>query len=202
MTTVGGNPARVLADEPEVVVSLGTDHHLFDRLVDWMDTWLADQVDPPSCLIQYGASRCPTNAEGVSRLPRSELLRLYGSAKVVIVQGGPGSILDAREVGVLPIAVPRRPEKLEVVDGHQIAFTKTMELHGEALSVDSEQELRQALESALHDPSSVRKAARVKHTAETASNFGSRIETLIAEPLHSRMLRKMWLLWRAKADGG
>lgn len=195
-------PEELLAGTaPEVVVSVGTDFHLFDRLIDWVDDWLAEQCDPPSCLVQYGSSRQPTIAQGVARLPRSELLKLYASAKVVIVQGGPGSILDAREVGVLPIAVPRRPEKQEVVDGHQIAFTKTMEMHGEALGAHTELELRMALETALLDPESVRKAARVNHPEAAASFLAAEIERLMAKPRNPQALRKSWRLWRKRAGG-
>ncbi|MDQ0092660.1 glycosyltransferase [Paeniglutamicibacter psychrophenolicus] len=185
---------------PEIVVSVGTDFHLFNRLIDWVDDWLAEQGTPPSCVVQYGSSREPTNALGISRLPRNELLELYASAKAVIVQGGPGSILDAREVGILPIAVPRRPEMHEVVDGHQIAFTKTMQEHGEALMAETEQELRTVLERAMANPESMRKAARVNHSQDAASVLGSEIERIMAAPRHPQALRRTWRLWRRKPE--
>ena len=39
------------AVEHQVVVSVGTDHHAFDRLVGWMDAWLEGRV--------FGSGRGP-----------------------------------------------------------------------------------------------------------------------------------------------
>ena len=39
---------------PLVFVTVGSDHHRFDRLVSWVDAWAAGRdVD---CVIQYGTS--------------------------------------------------------------------------------------------------------------------------------------------------
>ena len=181
----GAHPA------PQVVVSLGTDHHTFDRLVDWIDDWLAGIPDPPSCLVQHGASRAPRHADGVTRMPREDLLALYRTATVVVVQGGPGSILDAREAGHLPIAVPRRPELREVVDGHQIAFTETMAQHGDAILAQDQRSLAAELEKALLDPSSVRTAPRVSLAAEAAERLGAAVERLEKTPTGPIALRRI-----------
>ncbi|MFI5084468.1 MAG: hypothetical protein ACHP7K_00910 [Actinomycetales bacterium] len=159
------------ASYPMLVVSLGTDHHKFDRLVDWIDDWLAARDDPPSCLIQHGASREPRFAAGIPRMPREDLLDLYARATVVVVQGGPGSILDAREVGQMPIAVPRRPELHEVVDGHQIAFTATMAHHGEAIAAESAAALAMALDYGFGHPELMRTAPRRSGAAVAAQKL-------------------------------
>lgn len=138
-----------------MVVSLGTDHHKFDRLVGWVDDWIAARDGDVDCLVQYGSSRVPTLARGVDRMPRTEILALYSASDVVVVQGGPGSILDAREVGRIPLAVPRLPHLHEVVDGHQVAFTRAMVASGDAIMAASYEELVSALEAALADPNSV-----------------------------------------------
>ncbi|MFJ2617875.1 hypothetical protein [Glutamicibacter sp. NPDC087344] len=183
---------------PEIVVSVGTDLHLFDRLIDWVDDWLACQDNCPTCLVQYGASHEPKHALGISRVSRLELLDLYADAKVVIVQGGPGSILDARQVGVLPIAVPRWPERNEVVDGHQIAFTETMDAHGEAVFVNSEDQLRNSLELALGHPEQFHKSPRISQTELASRVLGDEIERLFSEPRKSQIARRSWRLLRAR----
>lgn len=184
--------------QPEIVVSVGTDLHLFNRLIDWVDDWLGSQEDRPTCLVQYGASRAPRNALGVSRMSRDELLDLYAGAKVVVVQGGPGSILDAREVGALPIAVPRWPENQEVVDGHQIAFTETMERHGEAVAIHSEDQLRWSLDAALENPDCFRKAPRISDPTNATAFLEAEIEKLINDPRNSQMLKKAWSMMRSR----
>lgn len=146
---------------PVVVVSLGTDHHKFDRLVDWIDTWLEQRSGPVDCLVQHGFSRPPRLAAAVERIPRVELLELYRSSDVVVVQGGPGSILDVREVGKIPIAVPRRAELDEVVDDHQKAFTEVMAEQGDAILVDSYASFAEKLEFAISNPATVTTAPRI-----------------------------------------
>lgn len=181
--------------EPSIVVSLGTDHHKFDRLVDWIDEWLRSMSDPPTCLVQHGASRPPLMAVARDRMPRPELLRLYENATVVVVQGGPGSILDARSVGHVPIAVPRRPELHEVVDGHQIAFTRTMAKLGEAIAAESAEELVRALEAALRNPESVRTPPRTSHPELAGQKLQEELEHLSAThsgPIALRRIRQVF----------
>lgn len=121
---------------PKIVVSLGTDHHAFDRLVSWTDEWLEQQAAPPSCLVQHGASRPPRRAPGVTMVSHQEILDLYADAEVIVVQGGPGSIIDALSTGHIPIAVPRRSQLHEVVDDHQVEFAQQMARQGQAVLAD------------------------------------------------------------------
>ncbi len=179
------------ASQPQVIVSLGTDHHRFDRLVDWIDEWLSSTPSAPSCLVQHGASRAPRFAEGVTRMPRQELLGLYSRATVVVVQGGPGSILDAREVGHIPIAVARRPEMHEVVDSHQIAFANTMARYGNAMVVNSSGALAQAMERALQYPESMRTAPRISGAQTAAMKLDEAIRQLEMSPHKPVALRRI-----------
>ena len=166
---------KVPNEQPKIVVSLGTDHHKFDRLVDWVDDWIDQRDGPVECLIQHGSSRVPRSAKAVERMPRTELLVLYGQADVVLVQGGPGSILDARKVGRIPIAVPRRPELDEVVDGHQKVFTHAMVRQGNAIMAESYSALVEELERAIADPASVATSPRVARADLAARNLEAAI---------------------------
>lgn len=156
-----GSPVTTDSGKYRLVVSVGTDHHLFDRLIDWVDQWVEQQSEAPSVFVQHGASRIPRNGVGKDRLARADLLKIYQQADVVVVQGGPGSILDVREVGIIPIAVPRFPQLREVVDGHQIEFTKVMAEHGNAIYVDEREALHQALDKAMLDPAGLRTEPRL-----------------------------------------
>lgn len=143
----------------DVVVSLGTDHHRFDRLVDWLDAWLTTRPDV-RCLLQHGFSRPSTLATSVPRLPRTELLEHYRRASAVVVQGGPGSILDARGLGLMPFAVPRLARLGEHVDNHQAVFTAYMVEQGEALRPDTGDALAGLLDAALARPAEFRTEPR------------------------------------------
>lgn len=171
----------------DLVVSLGTDYHHFDRLVSWVDAYLAEHPDV-SCLVQHGFTAAPQQAEAVERIPRAELLELYRAAKVVLVQGGPGSILDAREVGAIPLAVPRRTELDEVVDNHQVEFSRVMEEHGETIVVTSAEDLARRLDAALANPESLQGTLRVPGNNEAADKLSNQLLTL--EQQHHSFIRR------------
>ncbi|UIK89346.2 glycosyltransferase [Arthrobacter polaris] len=124
-------------------------------------------------------------------MPRPELLLLYEHAQVVVVQGGPGSILDARSVGHIPIAVPRRPELHEVVDRHQIAFTRTMAKQGEAIAAESAEELIAALDRALKYPNTMRTEPRTSHPELAGEKLSSTLEHLVTTDSGPMALRRI-----------
>ncbi len=92
-------------------------------------------------------------ADNVKLLPAGTLKRLYAKAQVVLVQGGPGSIQDARATGAIPLVVPRRVEFDEVVDNHQVPFVTMMEKQGGAVIVESRADLFDKLTLAFENPS-------------------------------------------------
>lgn len=105
-----------------VVVSAGTYHLPFDRLVDWMAPWVADHSDV-RVIMQHGPSKPLQGAENHALLPYSELLDMCSSADAIVLQGGAGGVMDMRQLGRIPIVVPRVPVDDEVVDDHQLLFT-------------------------------------------------------------------------------
>jgi len=105
-----------------IVISVGTDHHPFDRIVRWADDWQARHVQD-RVVVQHGWTRGPTRAEGFDFGPHREILTAMAAADVVITHGGPGTISDARRSDHRPIVVPRDPALGEHVDDHQLRFS-------------------------------------------------------------------------------
>lgn len=171
----------------DLVVSLGTDYHHFDRLVSWVDAYLADHPDV-SCLVQHGFTTPPQHAEAVERMPRAELLEIYRKATIVLVQGGPGSILDAREVGAIPLAVPRIAELDEVVDNHQVEFSKVMQEHGETIIVSSAEDLREKLDAGFANPEIHRGSVRLPGSEKAAENLMDHFNTI--EEQHPNFIKR------------
>lgn len=161
---------------PDIVVSLGTDHHPFPRLVEWLDQAL-EQLPEVSCLLQHGFTRPSERAMNTHRMPRTELLEMYHSAQVVIVQGGPGSILDARLTGHIPLAVPRLAHLGEVVDDHQVAFTRHMVEDGEARLVEGPDELLTAIKAIMARPSEFRTEPRIPQPELASQALWSTLDT-------------------------
>lgn len=134
-----------------VFVTVGTDHHPFDRVVAWVDRWAAVHPDRP-VFVQYGTSRPPAIAQGAESLDGTELARRLAEADVVVCHGGPSTIMEVRDRGLLPVVVPRDPERGEHVDGHQQAFAREMAAIGRVRLVIDEADLASVLDAALADP--------------------------------------------------
>lgn len=177
--------------EPVVLVTMGTDHHPFGRLSSWMESWLAARGDDVRCRTQEGSSPVPAGSEALGLLPYLEFLEVIRTSTVVVCQGGPGSVMDARRCGFVPIAVPRLARFGEVVDDHQVAFCRHAAEQGWARSVETEADLHRALDLAVADPASLR-CGPFESTAEaTARELELRVEAMLARPRRGLHLRRL-----------
>ncbi|HEY7401605.1 MAG TPA: sulfotransferase [Actinomycetota bacterium] len=167
------------ASPPLVFVTVGTDHHPFDRLVAFVDAWAAERGTSVRCVVQHGRSRPPTFAEARAFVPPAELARLMSDAVVVVTHGGPGTILGARDAGAIPVVVARRPELGEHVDAHQVRFVARLAGAGEVFGADDEPSLRALLDAAIADPSTFRRKRQSVGADEAAARFGALVDTLV-----------------------
>jgi UDP-N-acetylglucosamine transferase subunit ALG13 len=173
----------VSADEapPLVLAVVGTDHHPFDRLVDWMTEWLRSVPGPVECLIQHGTAAPPEVGGGIPYLDHPQLVELMGRAVAVVTHGGPATIVDCRRLGRLPIAVPRRKQFGEHVDDHQVRFVERIAADGIVREARSAAELARWLDTALADPSSQRFSVPAELPAEAAvARFGAFAAAVVA----------------------
>jgi len=161
-----------------VFVTVGTDHHPFQRLVDWADRLAADPT--LDVTVQYGSARAPQRATGHAALPHPEVLRLMREADVVVAQGGPGGIMDARACGRLPIVVPRDPRLGEHVDDHQQRFAAHLARRGTVALASDETALTALVRGAIHRPAGFTVAPQESPTAAT----GQAIEASLVAVLH------------------
>lgn len=130
-----------------VAVSVGTDHHPFNRLMDWLQDWLSGR-DDVDLLLQHGpAHQVSGAAVNAERLPKSQLLEWLDSADLVVLQGGPGGIIDALRLGHRPVVVPRLAAFGEVVDDHQVAFCRELNSRGLVAAAETREALHRLLEA-------------------------------------------------------
>ncbi len=162
------------------VVTVGTDHHRFDRLMDWLESWDARNPEAVRWTVQHGSSRPMRGAHGFAMLPQAELLELLGTADLVVTQGGPGGIMDSRQAGTLPIVVPRLARLHEVVDDHQVAFARQLARNGLLVLAESEAELHVALDRAVADPAGLVAGPTGSDVAQTVARFGEAVSQLLA----------------------
>jgi UDP-N-acetylglucosamine transferase subunit ALG13 len=159
-----------------VVALTGTDHHPFERMVQWVDAAALLRPDV-HFVVQHGASTPPSVAEGHAFFTHDRLVDLLNEASVVVCHGGPGTIMDARDAGHVPLCVPRDPLLGEHVDGHQQRFAAAVGQSGVVRTVSSLGSFHLELEQALlapvsvpaQQPSLVREAARAEVAAELNS---------------------------------
>ena len=168
-----------MTEAPRVVVSVGTDHHPLDRLIDWIDNWTAAHPDV-AVLVQRGSSRPPRTARSEALLGYDELVGAMATADAVVIQGGPAGIADARGAGHRPVVVARRPDLGEHVDGHQVTFTRWMAERDQIDLADDEATLHRLLDEALDDPSRFRVAER-RGPSPAVAAFATVVDPLLAE---------------------
>jgi UDP-N-acetylglucosamine transferase subunit ALG13 len=151
---------RVTAEKPLrplILVTVGGDHHPFDRLLGWLDRWLADGgAEHATVVVQHGPARPPRFGRPVDYLGYEELQQLIASADVVVSSGGPATLTEVRRAGLRPVAVPRRADLGEVVDDHQQIFVERLDALGLVVAVTEEDRLRAVLDAAVADPSWLR----------------------------------------------
>ncbi len=169
-----------------VMVSLGTDHHAFERLVRWVDAWVASARSRGGTVrytLQHGATAPSALAMNVALLPRHDMLHLFAEHDLLVVQGGPGSIRDVRSVGRVPIVVPRRRDQREVVDDHQIDFARFMAARGECALAEDGQELAALLDRYASDPAALRRPAPPTHADATAEEVRRALQATAGRPV-------------------
>lgn len=178
-------------DIPLVLVTVGSDHHPFDRLVRWVDEWYADRAGAVRCVVQHGTSAPPTRAEGSAYLPHDELQRLMREAAVVVTQGGPMSIVETRRAGSVPVVVPRSSALGEHVDDHQQAFCRRLAGEGLIRVPADGAELGRLLDHGLAEPDAFAAAAdeeaveRVRRSVARIETIAARLD-LVARPAQDR----------------
>jgi UDP-N-acetylglucosamine transferase subunit ALG13 len=120
-----------------VVVTVGTDHHPFERMLDWVEQ--AQAVVNAEFVVQRGASQPRAGVDTFEYATSEELESLMRSAGAVVCHGGPGTISQAQATGHQPIVVPRNPALGEHVDDHQIRYTARLAAQGQIdLATDAE----------------------------------------------------------------
>lgn len=148
--------AAAADNRPLLLVTTGTDHHPFDRLVRWVDAWLlSGGQGRVRALVQYATAPPPLADGGVDYLTHSALQEAISTAAVVLCHAG-ATVIECRQKGIVPIVVPRLRALGEVVDDHQVLFARRLAADGVVICCESEQALREALEAGLACPSLLR----------------------------------------------
>jgi UDP-N-acetylglucosamine transferase subunit ALG13 len=184
------------ARRPRLFVSVGTDHHPFDRLVGWVADWA--RANPGwDVALQHGRTTAPAaapNLEAFAFCDHARLQDLFSGSDAVVSHGGPATITEARRTGHRPVVVPRDPAHGEHVDGHQMLFAARLGDAGLVTLVAS----AAALDTAVRDAAQQRRATPAASSAGPAARaevppgvhrVGQVAEELVAAARSSRRAR-------------
>jgi UDP-N-acetylglucosamine transferase subunit ALG13 len=164
--------------KPLVFLTVGTDHHPFDRIVRWLDAWLEGGAeDRVRCLVQHGASAPSALAPSRAFLTYDEMDEAIRDAAVIVSHGGPGTIMMAAEAGKVPIVVPRTRALREHVDDHQVLFAQRLRQDRTIALADSESKFRQFVDRALSNP--LARPQRASSTEEAVRRFEEVVDELM-----------------------
>src|SRR6476619_5484330 len=119
---------RPLEALPLVFVTVGTDHHRFDRLIDSIAKWNARNPGI-RIVVQHGNAHAIDGVECSAFLAPERFHELLATASAVVCPGGPGAIMETRAAGLPQIVMPRRGYLGAHVDNHQLAFSRVLAHH-------------------------------------------------------------------------
>ncbi len=142
-------------DLPTVLVTVGSDHHPARRLLGAVSSWARARSGEVRVIAQRGPLGPLDGLEGDQFLPKDQLLSLMSSAAVVVCTGGPATIAECMATGRRPVVVPRRARLGEVVDDHQLAYTRRLAAEGAIVLVENVDELGEVVDRLLADTSAL-----------------------------------------------
>ena len=182
-------PAR-----PRIVVTVGTDHHPFDRLIGWTNDWLREHPEHvPAVFVQSGAASVIPACPASRVVEAGHLSALLDSADVIVCHGGPVSMAEAWARGRLPIVVPRRPELGEQVDDHQVDFCRKVAELGRIRLAQTPAEFAGVLDEAARDPRRFRADLPHADVDAAVARFADLVDDLV-----SRSRRRWPLIGRSR----
>ena len=128
-------------------VSVGNATQGFPRLLNAVAS-LAPKLPQP-VIVQSGANSFVCAAcQSIAFLEMESFMRHMQEAELLILHAGAGSIINAIQIGKVPVVAPRRACYGEHVDDHQVDFARILETAGRVVLVEDMQHLAPAVEQA------------------------------------------------------
>ena len=154
-----------------ILVTVGTGHHPFTRLLEAMDN-VAGQIDEP-VLMQVGHTPfVPKHADYFKFVPYEKMQHYLQEASVIVCHASTGPLSSARFYNKPVVVVPRDPQLDEARDAHQQETAGRIKESSRMIEVINDTgQLLEAVRLSLE------KSAR-DMTYERDNGFGNLIESL------------------------
>lgn len=110
-----------------IFVTVGTHEQQFNRLIEYVDELVNNNIIDEEVIIQSGFSTYkPINCTTTKLIPYDEMNENIRKARIIITHGGPASFIQVLQAGKVPIVVPRQVKYDEHVNDHQVEFVKAV----------------------------------------------------------------------------
>ncbi len=113
-----------------ILVTVGTEQFLFNRLMQWLDRAIAQKLIQPEqeeIVIQYGScTLVPQGVKGYSVLKETEFLSLVEQARIIVAHCGEGTLDLLANITKPFILIPRTSKFQEHVDDHQLELAEQL----------------------------------------------------------------------------
>lgn len=107
-----------------IFVSLGTDHHPFNRLVDWLSEALERGIIDEQVVIQHGSTQvADPRMEKYEMVGFDQMMKYFDEADLVITHASSTAMLVCHH-GKRPMVLAREAVHGEHIDDHQLEFVK------------------------------------------------------------------------------
>jgi len=130
-----------------IFVTVGTNPHGFDRLIRGVEAIAPELTEPIQAQIGHG-EYVPENIDWLRFTSEEEIHELYRNASVVVAHAGAGTLLTALSYERPVVILPRRVERGEHNDDHQIELATALSDRPEVQVVSETDELKSAIERA------------------------------------------------------
>lgn len=136
-----------------VFLTLGSQKFQFNRLLEYVDDLIDEEVLMGDVFAQTGASNyVPRNFKFEPYLDRKAFLNYMKKSSVIITHAGTGAIINAKRNNKQVIAVPRQKKYGEHVDDHQFEISNLFAQMGYIEVANTKNELKAALNTVSKVP--------------------------------------------------
>lgn len=110
-----------------IFVTVGTHEQPFNRLVECVDKLRKNQIITEDVIIQKGYSDYVAECcEAKDFYSQKEMMDNYRNARIIVMHGGPSSMIESLREGKIPIVVPRMKSFGEHINDHQLDFCRAV----------------------------------------------------------------------------
>ena len=111
-----------------IYVTVGTHEQPFNRLVQCVDELKGNGIIEEDVVIQNGFSDYEIkHCEHKKLFSSQEVVENYANARMIIMHGGPSTMIESIRDGKIPIVVPRQKKYGEHINDHQLEFCRAVQ---------------------------------------------------------------------------